>query len=320
MSNGENQKIKVSILIPGDISDNGFMEAGYNGYLKIKDFLPVEVNYVSDITDTSDEAILTEAIRKLALDGADLIIAHGGQCDIPVQTVASEFPDTKFTVIQGSVKSDNIASYLVKQEDATWLAGVLAGLMTKSNVVGHISGARPESLLVERAAFYDGLMHSNPNAQFLTCFTGNLEDPEINRKAAEAEINKNADIIYTVLNGGRIGVVEAVKKSKSDVSLIGNVADWTLVDKSFIASAVADPSIAVFKAASDVHFEKWKANDTVELGLDDVEVVRLSMGISVPEGVKETIADLTRKLVLGGIKVKKVYEGKEFNLFTGELE
>jgi basic membrane protein A len=320
MNNKEKKKLKVSILISGDITDNGFSEAGYKGYLKIRDLLPVEVKCVFNLAGTIDQAVLTEELRKLAQEGPDLIIGHGGQFDVPAQTIEKEFPDIKFTVIQGNTTGKNISNYVVKQEDSTWLAGVLAGFMTKSNIVGHISGARPKSLLIERAAFYDGLMYANPGAKFLTCFTGNMKDPEINRKAAEAEIAKGADIIYTSLNIGRVGVTETVKKTNGKVSHIGNVSDWTLVDKSFIASAVANPSVAVFKAASDVLFEKWEGNDTVEIGLDNVEVVRLSMGAAVPEYVKEKIAELTKKLVSGEIISNVVYKGKEFNPSTGELE
>lgn len=320
MNNSEKQKLKISVLIPGNISDKGFMQAGYNGYMKIAEMLPIEVKYISGVTETADDKALANALRELASENPDMIIAHGGQCDVPVESVSIEFPNIKFTVIQGHVKSSNVSSYLVRQQDSTWLAGALAGLMTKSNKIGHIAGVRPKSLLLERAAFYDGLKAVNPDAELLSCFTGNLDDPEINKSAAESIIEHGADIIYSVLNSGRSGVVDAVKSSEKKVYNIGNVYDWTLEDDSFIASAVADSSVALFKAASDLNFNKWKANDTVEIGLDHPEVVRLSMGVNVPEGVKEKITDFTKLFVEGGIDVPKEYGGKEFDLSTGELK
>lgn len=320
MNNSEKQKLKISVLIPGNISDKGFMQAGYNGYLKIKNMLPVDADYLSGITETGDKDEIIGAIRKLAAEKPDMIICHGGQCDIPVKILCNEFPDIKFTVIQGSIKDENVSSYIVRQQDSTWLAGVLAGLSTKSNLIGHIAGVKPQSLLTERAAFYDGMKYANPHAELLSCFTGNLDDTDINRKVAEAMIEKGADIIYSVLNSGRSGVIDAVKASDKKIFNIGNVYDWTLEDDSFIASAVADSSVALFKAASDLNFNKWKANDTVEIGLDHPEVVRLSMGVSAGEGVKEKITELTKRFVAGGIDVPKEYRGKEFDAETGELK
>ena len=312
-------KPKVSILIPGNHNDNGFMEAGYRGYTKIKDALPVDVSYVSDVSATSDQAVLTEAMRELAKKGANMIIGHGGQCNEPAKTVSKEFPNIKFVVIQGNVKGDNLSSYVVKQEQSAWLAGALAGLTTKTNIVGHISGAWPNPGLLGRAAFYDGLKYVNPNAKFLTWFTGNLDDLEINRKAAEAEIKNNADVIYTMLNAGRPGVINEIKKSEGKVRHIGNVSDWTQVDKQFIGSAVADSSVAIFNSVNDFINGKWQANQVTEIGLKESDIVNITMAGDVPNEVKAKIDEFKGKLISGEIKIKTTYEGKEFYPATGEF-
>ena len=313
------EKPKVSILIPGKHNDNGFMEAAYRGYSKIKDTLPVEVSYVSDVSATSDKDVLTEAMRELAKKDANMIIGHGGQCNEPAKTVSKEFPNIKFVVIQGNVKGDNLSSYVVKQEQSAWLAGALAGLTTKTNVVGHISGAWPTPGLLGRAAFYDGLKYVNPDAKFLTWFTGNLDDLEINRKAAEAEIKNNADIIYTMLNAGRTGVINEIKNNEGKVRHIGNVSDWTQVDKQFIGSAVADSSVAIFNSVNDFINGKWQANQVIEIGLKESDVVKLTMAEDVPNEVKAKINELNGKLISGEIKIKTTYEGKEFYPATGEF-
>ena len=313
-------KKTISVLIPGNEKDNGFMEAAYRGYSKIKENLPVNVSYVSNISATSDEKLLTEALRKLAQAKPEMIIAHGGQCNAPVKIIAAEFPEIKFVVIQGNVKGENISSYTVNQEQSAWLAGALAGLSTKTNVVGHISGAWPNPGLRARAAFYDGLRHTNEKAVFLTWFTGNLDDSAINKKAAEAQIAKGSDIIYTMLNGGRIGVIDAMKSTGGKVKGIGNVIDWTKVDpKVFIGSAVADASVAIFNAASDFVEGHWKANEVREIGIEQPDVVNLTMSKKVPSSVQKKIAELAQKIKSGEIKINTVYEGKEFNPATGEF-
>jgi len=310
---------KISVLIPGKHNDNGFMEAAYRGYEKIKSELPVDASYVSDISATSDPVLLTEAMRKLAAEDPDMIIAHGGQCNGPAETVSKEFPDIKFVVIQGHVKGPNLSSYVVKQEESAWLAGALAGLTTKSNVVGHISGAWPKPGLMGRGAFYDGLMYVNPKAKFITWFTGDLDSTEINKDAAKGEIKYGADVIYTMLNAGRQGVIDEVKSYNGKVRHIGNVSDWTQVDETFIGSAVADSSVAIYNAARDLTTDSWQPNKVEEIGLANSDEVTLTFAKDVSPVVREKISTLKTKILNGEIQIKTTYNGEEFNPANGEF-
>lgn len=309
----------IAVLIPGKHDDNGFMQAAYRGYEKIKAELDVNASYVSNISATSDPILLTEAMRKLAQEGPDMIIAHGGQCNGPAQTVSQEFPDIKFVVIQGHVQGPNLSSYMVRQEDSAWLAGALAGLTTQSDVVGHISGAWPTPGLMGRAAFYDGLKYVNPDAKFLSWFTGDLDNTAINREAAATEIAEGADVIYTMLNGGRQGVIEEIKSQNGKVRHIGNVSDWTQVDPSFVGSAVADASVAILNAARDLTTGEWQPNQLQEIGLSQGDVVTLTLANDVKPQVKEQLDALAAKIISGEIIISTTYDGQEFNPASGEF-
>ncbi|WMC11286.1 BMP family protein [Oceanimonas pelagia] len=313
------EQTDIAVLIPGKHDDGGFMQAAHRGYEKIRDQLDVNAIFVSNISATSDPVLLTEAMRELARKGPDMIIAHGGQCNGPAETVSKEFPDIKFVVIQGHVQGPNLSSYVVRQEDSAWLAGALAGLTTKSDVVGHISGAWPKPGLIGRAAFYDGLMHVNPDARFLTWFTGDLDNTGINAEAAAAEIAHGADVIYTMLNAGRQGVIDEIKQHNGEVRHIGNVSDWTQVDDTFVGSAVADASVAILNAAQDFTTGKWQPNQITEIGLGQGDVVKLTLADDVSPEVRATLDELAEKLISGEITMKTTYEGKEFHPATGDF-
>ena len=117
--------LSVAMLIPGKIDDNGFMEAGYNGLLKIQQELGAKVAYLDKVEPKRDA--LEEALRSLAQASPDMVIAHGGQNNEAAQTVSAEFPDIPFVVVQGNVTGANLSSYEVLQEDSAWLAGAAAG-------------------------------------------------------------------------------------------------------------------------------------------------------------------------------------------------
>lgn len=310
---------EISILLPGYARDNGFMEAGYRGYLQIAEEVTANVKCMSDVSATSETEAITEALRKLAKENPQLIIAHGGQCNGPVTAVSREFPQIKFAVIQGNVKSANISSYKVDQEQSAFLAGALAGYMTKTGKVGHISGAWPKPGLQARAAFYDGLKRANAKAEFYTHFTGNLDSNEINAQAAEGEIKAGCDIIYTMLNGGRFGVNDVIVASDGKVKEIGNVIDWTEISPIFIGSAVADSSVAIVNAAKDFKEGKFQADTINVIGLEDPSVVRLAVSDQVPAKTVKKLENLREKILSSKIKINTEYSGPEFDPETMEF-
>lgn len=303
--------LKVAMLIPGRINDGGFMEAGYNGLMAIQEELGADIRYIDQVRPNPEE--LTTALRLLALGEPDLIIAHGGQNSAAAAEVAPEFPDVKFVVVQGNVTGDNLSSYEVLQEQSTWLAGAAAGLLTETNVVGHISGIRVRPGLKGRAAFYEGLMTTNPDATFLTTFSGDQDDSELNRAVAEAQIAAGADIIFTMLNAGREGAIDACREA--GIKQMGNVRDWYEVHPDvFVASAIANVSMAGLRAAQDVANGTWEPGVIVKIGIEDPTAVWLALAPDIPEDVLSQLEELAEQLAAGEIEYSTEYEGEEFEL------
>lgn len=301
--------LRVAMLIPGRINDGGFMEAGYNGLLAIEAELGADIRYIDQVRPTPEE--LTTALRLLGLGEPDLIIAHGGQNSAAVQEVAPEFPDVKFVVVQGNVTGENVSSYEVLQEQSTWLAGAAAGLLTETNVVGHISGIRVTPGLKGRAAFYNGLMTTNPDARFLTTFSGDQDDNTLNRLVAEAQIMAGADIIFTMLNAGRTGAIDACREA--GIWQIGNVRDWYEVHPDvLVASAIANVGMAGLRAAQDVAVGEWEPGVIVKIGIEDPDAVSLALAPDVPEEVMAQLEALTAQLIAGEIVYDTEYTGEEF--------
>lgn len=300
----------VAMLIPGEIDDNGFMEAGYEGLIKIEEELGAEVTYQDQVPPEHDP--LVQTLRDLAEENPDLIIAHGGQNSEAVLDVAQDYPDIQFSVTQGNATADNVASYEVLQEESAWLAGAAAGLLTDTDTVGHISGIRVTPGLKGRGGFYNGLMHTNPDAEFLTIFAGDQDDTELAYHVTKAQAEAGADYIFTMLNAGRQGAIQAMQEL-DDVHQFGNVREWHQdYPEVFAGSAIANVSMAGFLAAKDFQEGNWTPGEIKQIGLENPEAVRLSLSSSVPQEVQETIEKLTEGIRDGRIKVSTEYEGPEF--------
>jgi basic membrane protein A len=212
----------VAALFAGRIDDGGFMEAGYRGLLRARDDLGIATRYIDNVPAQREQ--MHAGLRELAKGGAALVIAHGGQNNEAAKAAAMEFPEQQFVVTQGNVTGSNLASYEVLQEQSAFLAGALAGLLTRSGTVGHMSGIRVVPGLKGRAAFAHGLRASRPDARLLTNFSGNQDDTALARRIALAEVDAGADIIFTMLNAGRSGAIDACRER--GIRQIGNVRDW----------------------------------------------------------------------------------------------
>ena len=240
--------LSVGALFAGKIDDKGFMEAGWRGLERARMELGVQTRFIDAVAPQRE--LLARALQSLATSGVDLVVAHGGQNNEACAEVAAQYPQVRFVVTQGGVTAPNLASYEILQEESAYLGGVLAALSTRSGVVGHMSGIRVRPGLKGRAAFVAGVKATRPEVKVLSNFSGSQDDNALSKKVALAQIDAGADIIFTMLNAGRTGAIDACRERGA--RQIGNVVDWVALNPQvFIASAIADVSMAVFEAIHD---------------------------------------------------------------------
>lgn len=308
---GGKPALEVGFLFPGRIDDGGFMEAGYRGLKVTESRFGASTFYIDKIKP--EQPLLEVALRQLAARRPDLIVAHGGQNSPAVNAVAREFPEQKFVVVQGSLAGGNVSSYEVLQEQSAWLAGAAAGLLTRSGVVGHISGIRVVPGLKGRAAYAAGVRHTNPEAKLLTNFCGSQDDVARARQVTLAEIASGADVIFTMLNAGRQGAIEACREK--GVKQIGNVRDWYPdAPDVFIASAIADVSLGAPQAVGDLLAGQFKSGSKRLIGVENVDAVRLALAPAVSPGVVREIERLRGEIAAGRLEVETTYSGSEFEV------
>lgn len=300
---------KVSALFAGKIDDGGFMQAGYEGLMAAQKAAGVETAFTQGIVPKKE--LLIEALRALAATGPAGVIAHGGQNNEATRAVASEFPNIRFAVTQGNVTGPNLASYEVMQEHSAFLAGMFAAMTSKSGVIGHMSGIRVTPGLKGRAGYVSGARHAKPGIKILTNFSGNQDDNALSKKVALAMIGQGADVIFTMLNAGRMGAVEACREKGA--KQIGNVGDWVKrMPDVFVASAFADVGRAVQNAAQDIASGAFKAGTIQHIGAENPEAVRLIMADSTPRSVQDAILAAAKAIASGALKVSTEYTGEEF--------
>jgi basic membrane protein A len=304
---------KVGALFAGSITDGGFMESGYSGLVAARDKLGFEIVWRDGVRP--ERELLAVALRDLARSGAAMVIAHGGQNNEAAKIVASEFPNIVFVVTQGNVTGPNLASYEVLQEESAFLAGALAAWTTKTGVVGHMSGIRVVPGLKGRAAYANGVAHADPKVRVLTNFSGNQDDNALSKRVASAMIAAKADVIFTMLNAGRTGAVEACREG--GIKQIGNVRDWIPVAPDvFIASAIANSGIALLRAVEDLKAGTLKTGGIERIGLARPDAVQLTMSDTIGADVRAKVEGLAAAIKDGRVHVPTDWSGEEFQTPT----
>lgn len=162
------------------------------------------------------------AMSEYAEQGAKLIIGETFPVEKQARTVASDYPETSFVMgSSGTFSGDNFGTFGTWNFDGAYLAGMLAGKMTKSNIVGSVGAIPIPEVNMLINAFAAGVKAVNPDAKHLTSFIGTFFDPPKAREAGLAQIDAGADILF----GERIGTADAAKER--GIKSVGSLIDYT---------------------------------------------------------------------------------------------
>ena len=159
------------------------------------------------------EAQREQALRSLAEDGANPIVMTGFAFGDVLNTVAPDFPDTKFAIIDMVVDQPNVKSVVFTEEQGSFLVGMLAAKASKSNTVGFIGGMDIPLIRRFGCGYAQGVKAVNPDATVILNMTGTTpaawNDPVKGAELAKAQKAQGADVIYAAAGGTGVGVLQA---------------------------------------------------------------------------------------------------------------
>ena len=173
------EELRVAAVFPGTDQRRGFNQSGYEGLLAIEEQLGAEIAF-SENTPVAD---FVNTYRDFADQGYNVIIGHGFEFGDMAMEVAPDYPDITFIVDSNPVVSaENVAGITGKTWEATYLLGVLAGLMTETDKIGGIAGFDFPILVAQMEAYRMGAESVNPDVEVTTVYIGSFEDVSRPRK------------------------------------------------------------------------------------------------------------------------------------------
>ena len=245
--------MKVGLLTPGSVNDNGWNAIAYEGLQRIHHELQADVAH----QQTSTPAEMEEGFRSFGAKGFDLAFGHGFEYQDAALNAGARYPHTVFVTTSGSSTASNVAPMVFELEQATYLLGIIAARESKTGKAGVVGGIKLPSIASTFLAFEAGARSVNPKFEVREIYTGNFDDIGSARLATLSLINAGCDFIFHQANEAGRGVFQACSERK--IRCFGsNKNQNDLAPDVILASAVLDVPSAFVYMAKIVRDKKFK--------------------------------------------------------------
>ena len=288
--------------------DKSFNEAAYNGAERFKEETGIE--YLE--FEVTNESQRDQALRRMARRGASIVVAVGFSFSTPLETIAQEFPDTKFVIINSVVELPNVQSVVFKEHEGSFLVGMAAALASETGKVGFVGGMDIPLIRNFAHGYEQGVKHVNPDAEVFVNMTGTTpaawNDPAKGAELAQSQFDRGADVVYAAAGGTGLGVLQAAADSgKLSIGVDSN--QNYLHPGSVLTSMLKRVDVAVYNAF------KGAMDGTWEPGVSNLGLAEDGVGYALDENNRELITpeiesqleDAKAKIIDGEIEVTDYY-------------
>ncbi|MGO4871506.1 MAG: BMP family lipoprotein [Roseiarcus sp.] len=260
--------VKPAVLYDlGGKFDKSFNEGVFHGAENFKkdtgvDFRDFEIQ---------NEAQREQALRKFAKDGFSPIMTVGFAWETALKTVADEFPNTKFGIIDDVVDKPNVQSIVFREQESSFLVGLLAAKISKTGKVGFVGGMDIPLISKFECGYAQGVKYGNPKDEVFANMTGTTpaawNDPVKGGELAKSQIDRGADIVYAAAGATGQGVLKAAADAGKLAIGVDSNQDYMFPGK-ILTSALKRVDVATYKSFMDAKNGAWKAG-VERLGLKE---------------------------------------------------
>lgn len=246
---GEKPMTVGIVFDTGGLGDKSFNDSAYRGMQKAEKELGIKILKVESTKESDYETNLAQ----LAEQGAQLVIGVGISMRPALEKVAPTHKDTKFVSIDGApLEMDNVRTIQFKEEEGSYLVGYLAGLVSKTGKIGFVGGQEIPLIKKFEYGYRAGALAANPKIVVLPAkFTGNWDNQDTAKVAANLLYGQGADIVYHAAGRAGLGVIAAAKDSGKYAIGVDSDQD-DLAPGSVLTSMVKNVDESIFLTIKDL--------------------------------------------------------------------
>ncbi len=279
------------VLDKGGPDDKSFNAAANLGLTKAVAELGIDKK--SKYLESKSPADYKQNLTAFASQGADLVVAVGFMMAEALKEVAPQFPGVKFAIIDADAPAlPNCAALHFKEEQGCFLAGFLAGSVTKTKTLGFVGGMEIPLIKKFEAAYKAGAKTADPAVVVKATYTGDWDALDKGKSQADQLFANGADIIFHAAGKAGLGVIRAAEAKGAGFYAIGVDQDQDgEAPGRVLTSMVKRVDVAVFDTIKSVQDGKFAAGEHL------YDLAKNGVGISELKYTKKDIpADVLAKL------------------------
>jgi basic membrane protein A and related proteins len=295
------EPLKIAFAYVGPVGDGGWTFAHDNGRKAIeKEFGDkVVTSFVENVPESADAE---RVIRDMAAQGNKLIFGTTFGYMEPMLKIAPDFKDAKFEHATGYKQGENLRTYDSRTYEGAYMAGVIAGKMTKTNTLGVVASIPIPEVLRNINSFTLGAQSVNPKIKTKVVWVNGWFDPPKETEAATSLINGGADVLFQNTDSPAVLKTAEAKGKRA----FGWDSDMTAYGpKAHLASAIinwAPYYVAATKAALD---GSWKGGTAAWWGVKEGAIDIVSLAEDVPAETKAKVEEIKAGLKAGTYAIWK---------------
>ncbi len=298
------QKTALSVGIVydnGGLGDRSFNDGAAKGIAEAVKSLGIKSYPIESRSHSDYESNLTALAEK----HVDLVFAVGMTMEKSVEKVASEFPQTKFAIIDATVNLPNVRSLVFKEQEGSFLAGYIAGLVSQTKKVGFVGGMEVPVILRFYSGFAAGAKAADHKLTVLPPkYTGDWANVDAAKTAANLLYAEGADVLFQAAGRAGLGVLKAAKEQhKLAIGVDSNQDD--LYPGFVLTSMIKLVDISVYDTIKEVKEGHFKGGEKIfglkekGIGLSEMKHTRHLL----TESDMKKLEQVQKEVVDGKIKV-----------------
>ncbi len=279
------EPLKIAFAYVGPVGDAGWTFAHDLGRKAVEKQFgdKVKTSYVENVPEAADAE---RVIRQMVSEGNKLIFGTTFGYMDPMMKVAADEKGVKFEHATGFKTADNLRTYDSRTYEGAYLAGIIAGAMTKSNTLGVVGSIPIPEVIRNINSFTLGAQSVNPKIKTKVVWIGKWFDPPKEGEAAQSLINGGADVLFQ--NTDSSAVLQTAEKNKK--LAFGWDSDMSAYAKeAHLGSAVINWGPYYINAVADALEGKWKGNESSWWGVKESAIDMVSISDKVPAEVKAKV-------------------------------
>jgi len=322
---GDDKSVSAALVTDsGGLGDQSFNDSAHQGLLKAERELNMEIRVI----ESASMIDYVPNLSALANLGYDITFSIGFLTRPSLEEVAELYPHSHFGLVDEVLPLPNVASCTFKEEEGSFLAGLLAGLMSKSKKVGFLGGVEAPLIQKFEAGYRAGVKAADPEVQVISKYTGDFEDVSKGKDLTNILFGHGVDIVYHASGKCGLGAIQAAKNAKGECYVIGVDADQdqlgvvkddqgNIIKTVVLSSMVKYVNVAIFDMCKMEAEGKFKA-DHYTYGIKEGGVGLSEMKYTkdkIPPDVLAKIEELKQRIIAGEIVVPDTLEKvKDFSV------